>query len=108
MPQDRAFEVGDHVVIRDWDDMAEEFGTQNDVRIKVGDGCTFVSGMKNICGREAVITRVYKNIYGHTRITLDIDTSWQITPGMLRHPDDARLQPVEIDRGQYIEFISGK
>ena len=109
MSQDRLFEVGDRVVIRGWEDMADEFPEHNDDRIRVGDGCSFVAAMKHLCGAEGVIIGTYNNTYGHPRIKLDIDGAedWSISPGMLRHADDATYKSVEVDRDQFIGFISG-
>lgn len=109
MAIERTFEVGDRVVIRDWDDMADEFHDHNDSSINVGDECGFVTSMRYLCGRNGVVTRVYNNWFGDSRIKLNIDTGdWKISPGMLRHADDAHCQPIEVDRDQYIGFISGE
>ena len=109
MSQDRLFEVGDRVVIRDWEDMEDEFSDHNDDRIRVGDSCSFVAAMAYLCGAEGVITKTYNSIFGHPRIKLDIDGAedWSISPGMLRHADDITYQQAKVDRDQFIGFISG-
>ena len=43
------FKVGDRVRIRQWDDMAREFGV-NDGCINVE--CSFVKGMNHLCGKQ--------------------------------------------------------
>lgn len=107
MHPDRHFEVGDHVVIRDWEDMAEEFNAEDDAsRIRVGDGCVFVSPMRRLCGSEGTIVRIYKNEYRNTRIELSFGVgSWKISPGMLRHADDCN-RSADVDRDRFIEFLS--
>lgn len=48
------FKVGDRVRIRQWDDMAKEFGTDSFGNIKC---CNcFFKGMKNLCGKKATIS----------------------------------------------------
>lgn len=44
------YEVGDYVKIRDWDDMAEEFGCSSSGRLIRIPGFYFVSGMRDYCG----------------------------------------------------------
>lgn len=67
---DRNFKVGDRVVVRDWDDMAIEYGVS-----KWGDiqkDSQFTSGMKHLCGRTATVTAV-KEGFSFKTIKLDFD-----------------------------------
>ena len=53
---DRDFKVGDRVVVRDWGDMAKEYGVT-----KWGDiskDSQFTNSMKHLCGRTATVTCV--------------------------------------------------
>lgn len=56
------FKVGDRVRIRQWDDMAAEFGVDNDNDfedvIRCDNQPSFVEGMKNLCGRTATIKHI--------------------------------------------------
>ena len=54
------FNVGDRVVVRDWDDMAEDFGFPADspyIDIP-GTGVCFVDRMRGLCGTEHTIERI--------------------------------------------------
>lgn len=51
------FKVGELVKIRQWDDMAKEFGVRENGSID-GD-CYFTSAMKPLCGKYAEITRLH-------------------------------------------------
>lgn len=50
------FKIGDKVRIRNWEDMAEEFGTREDGHIPCNK--TFTQGMKHLCGKEFEITEL--------------------------------------------------
>lgn len=50
------FKVGDRVRFRDWDDMAKEFGTAGIGSIDCK--CTFVMGMRHLCGTYATIESI--------------------------------------------------
>lgn len=49
------FNIGDRVKIRQWDDMASEFGVDNDGDIMIIE--SFVTNMAHLCGRTATITK---------------------------------------------------
>lgn len=64
---DRNFKVGDRVVVRDWDDMAKEYGTYDGGEtIKCPNG--FIEPMRHLCGRTATVTDV-----NGTSISVDFD-----------------------------------
>ena len=50
------YKVGDKVKVREWDDMVEEFGTDEDDDIDCN--LCFVKDMKEYCGKEMTISRV--------------------------------------------------
>lgn len=69
------FEVGDLVRIKQWDDMAYQYGgDEYDIPMP---GAYFVDSMRNLCGKEFVITGIFGDeIEGH-------GTDWSITEFML-------------------------
>lgn len=71
------FNVGDRVVIREWDDMAEEYGC-NSFTIACNYG--FTEDMKYLCGREFTIRALDK--YG--RVEFEEDNEWHYHIDMIR------------------------
>lgn len=67
---DFAYEVGDVVKVRDWDDMAAEFGEDGDRIMTPRLG--FIPKMKKYCGDNSKITRLIYD-YGIPAYLLDID-----------------------------------
>ena len=51
------YEVGDRVLVKEWDDMASEYGIDEDGDIKTG-APFFVKDMKKYCGRIMTISSV--------------------------------------------------
>lgn len=53
------YKIGDHVVVRTWDTMMEEYGPDpyGDIAVHP-DKLSFVLGMKPYCGKEFVITKI--------------------------------------------------
>lgn len=49
---------GDIVVIRDWDDMVEEYGYEDDDEDSINCRFSFTSEMKPLCGEMATVVRV--------------------------------------------------
>lgn len=87
--------IGDTVKIRQWSDMVEEFGVDEDGNIPCE--FSFCEFMKGICGDEFEITSikddsVYGHQHGNVRISIDM-----IEPA----PED------EIDGTEIDEFLSG-
>ena len=84
---DRNFKVGDRVVVRDWGDMAKEYGAEDsDIR---PDGCatSFTAIMKHLCGRTATITGVDDD---YVRVKFDDksgDTNWYFRRWMFNPSD---------------------
>lgn len=54
------FRVGDLVTIREWDDMAQEYGVADNGDIKVGMG--FPASAKVLCGKVAQITEIGRGV----------------------------------------------
>lgn len=79
------FNVGDVVVIRDWDDMEEEFGLDSGGDIPCR--CDFISLMKETCGLKAKITEINGDFVKLDFINVDenVDTSWTYSLDMIRH-----------------------
>lgn len=83
------FEVGDRVRVRQWDDMADEYGikplcgTLMDIGYIVpshyayGDCPCFTISMKNLCGLSGTVKRVNLDAYGDCvdsiRVKFDLD-----------------------------------
>ena len=84
---DRNFKVGDRVVVRDWGDMANEYGTKDDSISLDGDSTSFVPEMKHLCGRTATITDVNDD---YVRVEFDDesgDTNWYYRRWMFNPSD---------------------
>lgn len=68
----KSFEVGDMVVVREWDDMKAEFGADS-----WGINCEFVftEEMGMFCGREAEITDISQRVislkFDHPSLTIE-------------------------------------
>lgn len=76
------FMVGDRVIIREYDDMKEEFGVDQYGAIE----CTFSFNkkMKYLCGKTGTIT--FASAFGNYRVSFDDGTSlggWSISDDML-------------------------
>lgn len=105
MPIEQSFKIGDNVVIRDWEDMENEFGPPDGVGdLFVGDHCYFVPSMRYLCGTEGIVTGFHDGMHGSLRIDLSIDVDgWNISPGMLRFVDEGASG---VDRASFIDFLS--
>lgn len=60
------FAVGDHVRIRNWDDMASEFGVNEDGEIPCK--YIFAQSMRDFCGQEYTISTTRNNPDGTQRL----------------------------------------
>lgn len=83
------FHPGDRVVFRDWDDMAEEFGTQNGGS-SINVAYTFTKHMRHLCGQEFTVSKCRGEIVYLEESTAAPGSSreWTISTGMLRYADD--------------------
>ena len=76
----REFQVGDVCRIRQWDDMAAEFGLKSNGNIKCL--ATFTDGMRHLCGK--LFTIISKDEDSHIYYTDDsLFDDWIITDDML-------------------------
>lgn len=56
------YHVGDHVIVRTWDSMMEEYGSDSHGDIAVHPNkLSFVFGMKHYCGKEFIVARIIHN-----------------------------------------------
>ncbi len=104
------FCIGDRVVIREWDDMLEEFkATVYQEGIDMLDGCIFSHNMKHLCGRTATIIDIYGN-----GILLDFDDKsgdidWKFTTNMIKpiisHEADVALYMKLVNKFQEKQVI---
>lgn len=82
---DRNFNVGDRVVVRDWNDMIEEYGTTEGGTIHCRFG--FTDTMRHLCGRTATVTDANK---GCIEVDFDDksgDTIWSYSSDMFNPTD---------------------
>lgn len=78
------YKVGDKVRVRQWDDMAKEYGFINSVKRDIDiPGCTFVNSMKKFCGSVVTIS----NIVSDNSIYLikEDDQNWYWTDDMFEN-----------------------
>ena len=107
--QNRNFEIGDTVAVRDWDDMVAEYGSNGAGNICFR-YCAFIDSMRFLCGRVGVVSSL-ENDGPHPIVTLDgVDTQgYVLTPEMLRILDryDGKSceQLPEIDSDQFMGFL---
>lgn len=57
------YKIGDKVRVRQWDDMVEEFGTDEVGRINIKTGCRFTEEMKKFCGGVYEICSILERVY---------------------------------------------
>ena len=90
------FKVGDRVVIRDWDDMAEEFP------VSAGDimcECVFTSAMRRLCGLELTITGSHDRSF-----KLDKRVGFSISADMVRLAEPEI--PIDVDESVFFGILS--
>jgi hypothetical protein len=83
--------VGDRVVIKEWDEMVEDYG----IAENYGEDCLengFVESMKYLCGETCTIRTITEDISGIAILGLDFDDAfgffWEITSEMVKKIDD--------------------
>lgn len=93
---DHDFNVGDLVVIRDWDDMAAEFGVNRQGTPIPSIPCkfTFIEGMRYLCNTEHTITRIKDN--GRVFLDPPVD-GYSISTDMIRRADFAEVPEIDTD-----------
>lgn len=80
------FYVGQRVRVRQWDDMAEQYGCAGN---NISCDCVFVDDMRRFCGQELTITSIYGN---HCSFKEDVPYNWSLD--MI---EDIEPEPAEPD-----------
>ena len=89
------FKPGDRVVIRDWDDMANEYGVETfdgfqSINITTA-SCYFTEGMLDLCGTSHIVTQIYqrRRSFG---IRISGNDDWTFVEEMFLFPDEYEMQ----------------
>lgn len=85
-----SFKKGDRVRIREWDDMAEEYGTDGWGITVPGEDNLIALDMKKYCGKEAKVAVCEKGEY-----TLEIDDEYWWWPECALIPVEEREEPAK-------------
>jgi hypothetical protein len=102
--------VGDKVMVKDWNEMIEEFGTNE--RGNINCRGSFVANMKGLCGRKATVVAIIGQ-----RVYLDIEgiknTNWVYTEEMLKPWEFTKADLkdgmiLETKNGKRFMYINGK
>lgn len=109
---DRNFKVGDRVVVRDWDDMAKEYGV--DRWGDISKDSQFTSSMKHLCGRTATVKAV-KQGFRHKIVEVDFDDKsrsgcwtfnhWMFNP--IDAPAQSKTPEAKFKVGDYVTLKEG-
>lgn len=70
------FNVGDRVVIREWDDMAKEYGLTASSNIDCN--CVFTTNMRYLCGKEFTIKALDERYEGCVEFEENADWNYHI------------------------------
>ena len=103
---DRNFKVGDRVVVRDWGDMAKEYGVENNGLSPDGCATRFTTIMKHLCGRTATITDTDDD---YVRVEFDDksgDTNWYFRRWMF-NPSDSDKPTAKFKVGDIVTLREG-
>ena len=87
------FKIGDRVIVREFDDMKEEFGVNRFGEITCR--FTFTEKMKYLCGETGTIT--YVSSFGNYNVSFDDGTdasAWSISDDMLELIDNCQDESV--------------
>lgn len=101
------FQVGDHVVVRSFEDMSAEYPVNVDddgVFIDLPGGICFVEEMKEICGEEFEIEDIIDRESNQIVIPT-VRCPWTLTNEMLVLSVDDRLDDVVIDEGGFSDVL---
>lgn len=95
------FKIGDRLRVREWDDMANEFG-QNEYSDTIFNG--FTDSMRHLCGKEFTVRKIYHGRYysveGIEKKPCGNGVVWSINGGMLE-----RLREREINPASDADFL---
>ena len=103
--------VGDRVRIREWEDMAAEYG-EDSGHIFPPSGVGFMIAMRKYCGKEATIANIIPSAtkrYARIQFEVDYDidwSTWTFTNEMIELIDNA--PPYEITDEEFLEILKGK
>lgn len=108
---DYKFEVGDHVQIKDWDEMVDEFGVRRDSG-NIPCKCSFTQEMKHLCGKDFHISALHGSqldlVMSEEGIELREDglfpEFWNISFDMIKPYTDNNSQP-EINMSDWEQVI---
>lgn len=81
------YRVGDKVLVRQWNDMAKEFGLNECGSINTY--CHFVDSMKKYCGKIVTIVKIF--IHG-SEISYEVEEdggAWYWDDGMFTEPENS-------------------
>jgi len=93
------FKEGDKVVVRQWDDMAEEFG-----RSEMGNilcSCIFTSAMKHLCGGTFTIIEVHLTSY----ILAEDEDRFFFSDDMLVQLGET-INDLDLDDSNIVDFLN--
>ena len=104
---DQEFKVGDLVRIREWDEMAEFYGTDAYGDIDVNEDVMFVGDMKCLCGTESTIESI-DSYCDAPRYLFDNEklNKWIITGEMLEHVQNQNdSYAEEIGSAEFLDIV---
>lgn len=100
------FKVGDKVVVREWDEMAREFGTDNAGDIDTPKYC-FVKEMKHLCGQTLTIESISCDHYRAVGKWL-IFTDEMLMPFEFHKSDMNNGDMLKVRSGEIYMWLNGK
>lgn len=101
MRKNTTFNVGDRIAVREWEDMAEEYGEKGKApNAYIPCAFNFVSGMRQFCGKEFVIS----NIKSNGNIIFDGALGYKFSSDMIRHYDEDE-SAFDIDESFFFELL---
>ena len=103
--------IGDRIRIREWEDMAAEYGEVSGAIYTPISRIGFVSKMREYCGKEATIAKINTSPTGkYARILFkngDCDWgTWTFTNEMIELIDDT--PPYEITDEEFLEILKAR
>lgn len=107
MRHNTSFKAGDTVIIRNWDDMEEEYGMNEYGSI----ACkfTFTDAMEEYCGHQAIIDEVLDDgeVWFEKDSMLDYMEDYHWSTDMIKHVDDDDSSPPDIDMDGFMSVLFG-
>lgn len=109
--KDREIHIGDRLRIREWDDMAAEFETDDDGDLEVydahGNRVCFTRDMQYLCGQTFTVSEITEDILERrSYISEEPDpTDWMIIAQMLEPAGDHEPISAPEDSGGLFSFL---